>query len=50
MAARNERNYGAKRVGARCTAIVSGGTGTWGYRFRTQGKTELVCVTVETRR
>lgn len=50
MAARNERNYGAKRVGARCTSIVSGGTGTWGYRFRTQGKTELVCVTVETRR
>ena len=47
MAARNERNYGKKRVGARCTAIVSGGTGTWGYRLRTQGKTEVVCVEVE---
>lgn len=46
MAARNERNYGKKRVGARCTAIVSGGTGTWGYRLRTQGKTEIVCVEV----
>ena len=47
MAARNERNYGKKRVGVRCTAIVSGGTGTWGYRLRTQGKTEIVCVEVE---
>ena len=49
MAARNERNYGQKQIGPRCTAIVSGGTGTWGYRFRTQGKTEIVCVTVESR-
>ena len=47
MAARNERNYGKKRVGPACTAIVSGGTGTWGYRFRTQGKTEIVCVEVD---
>ena len=47
MAARNERNYGQKRVSDRCTAIVSGGTGTWGYRLRTQGHTEIVCVTVE---
>ncbi len=46
MAARNERNYGRKRVGETCTAIVSGGTGTWGYRFRTQGKTEIVRVEV----
>lgn len=47
MAARNERNYGKKQVGPACTAIVSGGTGTWGYRLRTQGKTEIVCVTVQ---
>lgn len=47
MAARNERNYGKKQVTPGCTAIVSGGTGTWGYRFRTQGRTEIVCVEVE---
>ena len=47
MVARNERNYGKKQVTDRCTAIVSGGTGTWGYRLRTQGKTEIVCITVE---
>lgn len=47
MAARNERNYGKKQVGPACTAIVSGGTGTWGYRLRTQGKTEIVCVMVQ---
>ena len=47
MVARNERNYGRKQVSDRCTAIVSGGTGTWGYRLRTQGKTEIVCITVE---
>ena len=46
MAARNERNYGRKAVTASCTAIVSGGTGTWGYRLRTQGRTEVVCITV----
>ena len=45
MVAQNERNYGAKRLSG-CTAIVSGGTGTWGYRLRTQGKTEIVCVEV----
>lgn len=50
MAARNERNYGKKRVTDRCTAIVSGGTGTWGYRLRTQGKTEIVRVTVRQQR
>lgn len=49
MAARNERNYGKKRVGDRCTAIVSGGTGTWGYALRTQGRTEIVCVRVRQR-
>lgn len=47
MVAKNERNYGRKQVTDRCTAIVSGGTGTWGYRLRTQGKTEIVCITVE---
>ena len=47
MAARNERNYGKKQVAPGCAAIVSGGTGTWGYRFRTQGRTEIVCVEVE---
>ncbi|MBE5038596.1 metallophosphoesterase [Subdoligranulum sp. DSM 109015] len=47
MAARNERNYGKKQVTPGCTAIVSGGTGTWGYRFRTQGRTEIVCIEVE---
>ena len=46
MAARNERNYGKKRVGAHCTAIVSGGTGTWGYKLRTAARTELVWVEV----
>ena len=46
MAAKNERNYGKKQVGPGCAAIVSGGTGTWGYRLRTQGKTEIVRVTV----
>ena len=30
-----------------CAAIVSGGTGTWGYKFRTQGKTEIVCVEIK---
>ena len=47
MAARNERNYGKKQVTPGCAAIVSGGTGTWGYRLRTQGRTEIVCVEVE---
>ena len=46
MAAKNERNYGKKRITDTCTAIVSGGTGTWGYKFRTQGKTEIVCVEI----
>lgn len=41
----NEMNYGRKQVGA-ATAITSGGTGTWGYRLRTQGKTEIVFVDV----
>ena len=48
MVAKNERNYGQK---AYCrppaTAIVSGGTGTWGYKFRTQGRTEIVCVEIK---
>lgn len=43
----NELNYGRKQVG-RATAIVSGGTGTWGYRLRTEGRTELVCVELQT--
>ena len=42
----NELNYGQKRVGG-ATAIVSGGTGTWGYRLRTEGRTEIVCVEAE---
>ena len=43
----NELNYGAKTVAPGCTAIVSGGTGTWGYKIRTEGRTELVVVDVE---
>ena len=46
MVAKNERNYGQKKITDTCTAIVSGGTGTWGYKFRTQGRTEIVCVEV----
>ena len=42
----NEMNYGRRQVGG-AVAITSGGTGTWGYRLRTQGRTELVCVEVE---
>ena len=42
----NEMNYGRRQVGG-AAAITSGGTGTWGYRLRTQGRTELVCVEVE---
>lgn len=42
----NEMNYGRKQVG-RAVAITSGGTGTWGYRLRTQGKTEIVSINVE---
>lgn len=48
MAAKNERNYGRKHITDRCDAIVSGGTGTWGYKFRTQGRTEIVCITITT--
>lgn len=39
----NEVNYGLKRYG-NAAAIVSGGTGTWGYQIRTEGKTEIVCI------
>ena len=46
MAARNERHDGKQRITASCTAIVSGGTGTWGYKFRTQGRTEIVLVEI----
>ncbi|HJD21391.1 MAG TPA: metallophosphoesterase [Candidatus Gemmiger faecigallinarum] len=42
----NELNYGKKQIGG-ATAIVSAGTGTWGYRLRTAGRTEIVCVDVE---
>ena len=48
MVAKNERNYGKKIINNHCTAIVSGGTGTWGYKFRTQGRTEIVCVEITT--
>ena len=48
MVAKNERNYGKKVINDHCTAIVSGGTGTWGYKFRTQGRTEIVCVEITT--
>lgn len=47
MVAKNERNYGKKEITDTCAAIVSGGTGTWGYKFRTQGKTEIVCVEIK---
>lgn len=42
----NEVNYGCKRITQSCTAVVSGGTGTWGYKLRTAGRTEIVCVDV----
>lgn len=42
----NEVNYGRKRITQSCTAVVSGGTGTWGYKLRTAGRTEIVCVDV----
>lgn len=42
----NEVNYGCKRVTDTCTAVVSGGTGTWGYKLRTAGRTEIVCVDI----
>ena len=48
MVAKNERNYGQKEDHRyTATAIVSGGTGTWGYKFRTQGRTEIVCVEIK---
>ena len=47
MVAKNERNYGQKKITDTCTAIVSGGTGTRGYKFRTQGRTEIVCVEIK---
>ena len=50
MVAKNERNYGQKKITDTCTAIVSGGTGTWGYKFRTQGRTEIVCAEITTER
>ena len=43
----NELNYGMKQITPDCAAIVSGGTGTWGYKIRTEGKTELVMVEIE---
>lgn len=42
----NEVNYGRKRITDTCTAVVSGGTGTWGYKLRTAGRTEIVCVDI----
>ena len=50
MVAKNERNYGRKHITDHCDAIVSGGTGTWGYKFRTQGRTEIVCAEITTER
>lgn len=44
--AKNELNYGKKDITPTCAAIVSGGTGTWGYKFRNEGKTEIVVVEV----
>ena len=43
-------NYGRKNIADHCDAIVSGGTGTWGYKFRTQGRTEIVCAEITTER
>lgn len=43
----NELNYGLRQVTPACAAVVSGGTGTWGYRVRTEGRTELVLVEIE---
>ena len=44
----NEVNYGRKQITPGCTCIVSGGTGTWSYQIRTEGRTELVCVDIVT--
>lgn len=41
----NELNYGCRRWPGGA-AIVSGGTGTWGYKLRTAARTELVWVEV----
>lgn len=37
----------AKRLLTTIAPPVSGGTGTWGYKFRTQGRTEIVCVEIK---
>lgn len=42
----NEINYGCRAITPSCAAVVSGGTGTWGYRIRTEGRTEVVCVEI----
>ena len=42
----NEMNYGLRRIGE-TAAITSGGTGTWGYRLRTQGRTEVVVAEIK---
>ena len=51
MAARlfryNEVNRGAKHITTGCTAVVSSGTGTWGYKIRTEGRTELVVIEIQ---
>ncbi|MDD6320456.1 MAG: metallophosphoesterase [Oscillospiraceae bacterium] len=43
----NEVNRGAKRITPGCTAVVSCGTGTWGYKIRTEGRTELVVIEIQ---
>ncbi|MDD4849548.1 MAG: metallophosphoesterase [Gemmiger sp.] len=42
----NEVNYGKRQITPSCAAIVSGGTGTWSYQIRTEGRTEIVCVDI----
>jgi predicted MPP superfamily phosphohydrolase len=42
----NDVNYGYKQITPTCAAIVSGGTGTWSYQVRTEGRTEIVCVDI----
>lgn len=42
----SDLNYGLKHYPPHSAAIVSGGTGTWGYRIRTEGKTELVAIEI----
>ena len=42
----NEVNYGLRQITPGCAAIVSGGTGTWSFQIRTEGRTKVVCAEI----